>query len=157
MTTTWIVAADASRARVLQVAGREHKLVEVESLVNPQGRMQDRQLQTDAEPRFSGHGGVGKPGTARTGGPASDRETQGAVEHSVKVFARQIGRYLEQARNQQRYHELVLVAPPKFLGALRQELDKEVEKLVADELPKDLSWFNARDIESNLQHSGRPQ
>jgi protein required for attachment to host cells len=154
-TTTWIVAADSSRARFLQVAHPEKKLVEIEALVNPQARLQDRDLQTDAEPRFNGHGGVGKPGSAPTGGPASDRETQGAVEHSVRVFAKDIGRYLEQARNQHRYDELVLVAPPKFLGALRQELDKEVEKLVAEELPKDLSWFNARDIESYLENSSR--
>jgi protein required for attachment to host cells len=151
MATTWIVAADSSRARVLQVADREQKLVEIEALVNPQARLQDRDLQTDGEPRFNGHGGVGKPGSSSTGGPASDRETQGAVAHSVRVFAKEIGRYLEQARNQHRYDELVLVAPPKFLGALRQELDKEVEKLVTEELPKDLSWFNARDIERYLR------
>ena len=147
MTTTWIVAADSSRARVLQVADREQKLLEVDDLLNPQARLQERDLQTDAEPRFNGHGGVGKAGTAPTGGPASDRETQGAAEHNVKTFAREIGRYLEQARNQHRYDELVLVAPPKFLGALRHELDKEVEKLVVEELPKDLSWFNARELE----------
>lgn len=34
MATTRIVAADASRARVLQVTGRE-RLVEVEDFVNP--------------------------------------------------------------------------------------------------------------------------
>jgi protein required for attachment to host cells len=148
MANTWIVAADSSRARFLQVAGR--------ALLNPEARLQDRDLQTDSEPRFSGHGGVGKPGTASTGGPASDRETQGAVEHSVKVFARQIGRYLEKARNDHRYDELVLVAPPKFLGALRQELDKEVHKLVVDELPKDLSWFNERELERYfVKGSGR--
>jgi protein required for attachment to host cells len=67
------------------------------------------------------------------------------------VFAKQIGRYLEQARQQQRYDELVLIAPPKFLGVLRKELDNEVEKLVADELPKDLSWFNGRDLERYLR------
>jgi protein required for attachment to host cells len=147
MATTWIVAADSSRAKVLQVADRERKLLEVEDLHNPEARLQDRELQTDAEPRFNGHGGVGKAGSARTGGPASDREAQGAVEHSVRVFAKEIGRYLEQARNQHRYDELVLIAPPKFLGAVRKELGKEVEKLVVDELPKDLSWFNAREIE----------
>ena len=147
MPTTWIVAADSSRARVLQVADREPKLVEVEDLLNPQARLQDRDLQTDAEPRFSGHGGVGKPGAARTSGPASDREAQGAVEHSVKTFAKEIGRYLGEARTQHRYDELVLVAPPKFLGALRQELDTEVAKLVVEELPKDLSTLNARELE----------
>jgi protein required for attachment to host cells len=147
MATTWIVAADESRARVLQVARPEKRLDEVENLLNPEGRLQDRELQSDAEPRFSGHGGVGKPGSAPTGGPASDREAQGAVEHSARTFARQVGRYLEKARIEHRFDELVLVAPPKFLGALRKELDKEVAKLVKDELPKDLSWFNARELE----------
>ncbi len=107
-------------------------------LLNPQARLQDRELQTDAEPRFHGRSG---------GGPGSDPERQGAVEHSVRTFAREVGRYLDKARVDQRFDQLVLVAPPKFLGALRKELHKEVEKLVADELPKDLSWLNAREIE----------
>ncbi|HEU4922227.1 MAG TPA: host attachment protein, partial [Burkholderiales bacterium] len=52
MATTWIVAADDSRARVLQVTDRERHLTEIQDLVNPAGRAQDRELQTDAEPRF---------------------------------------------------------------------------------------------------------
>ena len=146
MATTWIIAADESRARVLQVLDREQRLAEIEDLVNPAGRAQDRELQTDAEPRFNGS----------RGGPASDPERQGAVEHSVRTFAKEVGRYLDRARNEHRYDQLVLVAPPKFLGALRKELHKEVEKLVTGELPKDLSWFNAREIEKYFaKGSGR--
>jgi protein required for attachment to host cells len=142
MATTWIVAADESRARVLQVARPEKQLTEIEDLLNPQGRLQDRELQTDAEPRFSGRAG---------GGPASDREAQGAVEHSVRMFAKEIGRYLDKARVEHRFDELVLVAPPKFLGALRKELDKEVGKLVKQELPKELSGLDVREIEGYLK------
>lgn len=65
MATTWIIAADESRARVLQVLDREQRLAEIEDLA---GRAQDRELQTDAEPRFNGS----------QGGPASDPERQGA-------------------------------------------------------------------------------
>jgi protein required for attachment to host cells len=147
MTITWIVAADASRARVLQVADREEKLVEVEDLVNPEGRMNDRELTSDAHPRFSGHGGLGKPGAATTSGPGSDRQEKSAVEHQVELFARRIGDHLEKARTDHRYDRLCLVAPPRFLGALRKELSNEVRKLVAEELPKDLSWLGARDLE----------
>ena len=147
MATTWIVAADESRARVLQVARPEKRLEEIESMLNPEARLQDRDLQSDAEPRFHGRAG---------GGPASDREAQGAVEYSAQSFAREVGRYLEKARVEHRFDELVLVAPPKFLGALRKELHKEVEKLVADELPKDLSWLSARELERYLaKGSGR--
>lgn len=150
MATTWIVAADEGRARVLQVARPEKRLLEIEDMLNPEGRLQNRDLVTDAEPRFSGHGGVGKPGASPTGGPASDRQAASAVEHSAQKFAKQIARRLEKARVEHRFDQLVLVAPPKFLGALRKELDKEVEKLVAEELPKDLSWLSARELERHL-------
>jgi protein required for attachment to host cells len=107
MATTWIVAADESRARVLQVTDREQRFTEIENLRN-------------------------------------------------ELFARRVGDYLDQARQERRYDQLVLVAPPKFLGALRKELRKEVEKLVADELPKDLSWLSARELERYFaKESGR--
>lgn len=137
MATKWIVAADESRARVLQVARPDERMREVDTFLNPEGRRHEREMQSDAEPRFSGRAG---------GGPASDRETQGAAERSARVFARELGRYLDKARMQQRYDQLVLVAPPKFLGALRQALDKEVEKLVVEELPKELAGLNAREL-----------
>src|SRR5688500_7012903 len=129
MANTWIVAADASRARVLQVAGPE-RLVEVDNLLNPEGRLQNREVNTDAAGRFSG--------PDRPGGHASDDESR-TLDHLDEQFAKRVGDYLDKARTQHRYDELVLIAPPKFLGALRKELGKEVEKLVADEVPKDLS------------------
>ena len=121
-------------SRVLQVAGRQ-RLDEVESLLNPEGRLQDRELTTDANPRLHGPGGL------------SAREEPSAVDHAVEMFSKRIGGYLQKARTDRRYDRLVLVAPPKFLGLVRKELGKEVEKLVLDEVPKDLAWFNAREIE----------
>ena len=137
MPTTWIVTADASRARILQVADRE-RLVEVEDLVNPKGRLHNREINTDAKGRFSG--------PDRPGGHSSGDEDN-TVEHYNELFAKRVAEYLDKARNDHRYERLVLVAAPKVLGQLRKELDKEVEKLVVDELDKDLSWFNAREIE----------
>jgi protein required for attachment to host cells len=143
MANTWIVAADSSRARFLQVAGRE-RLVEVESLLNPAARMDDRELITDAHPRFRG-----------TAGPGSDRQETSAQQHATDLFAKRVGDYLESARTERRYDELVIVAPPKFLGALRGELGKEVAKLVVDELPKDLSWLNERELERYFAKENR--
>jgi protein required for attachment to host cells len=146
MATTWIVAADASRARVLQVAGRE-RLDEVENLLNPEGRLQNREINTDAKGRFAG--------PDRPGGHSSDDEEH-TVDHANEMFAKRVGDYLDKARTEHRFDQLVLVAPPKFLGALRKELGKEVGKLVADELPKDLSWFNERELEDYFSKgSGR--
>jgi len=139
MTTTWIIAADSSRARILQVTDRAHDLAEIEDLLNPEGRVHDRELISDAHARFSGHAG---------GGPGSDREETSATEHATERFAKRVGNYLESARTAHRYDRLHLIAPPKFLGQLRKELGKEVQKLVAAELPKDLSSLNARDLQA---------
>jgi len=37
MATTWIVSGDSSRARILQVTGR-NRLEEIQDFVNPKGR-----------------------------------------------------------------------------------------------------------------------
>ena len=108
MKTTWIIAADASRARVLQVAGPE-KLVEIESLPN---------------------------------------------EQAESTLARCVGDYLEKARSHHRFDQLVVIAPPNFIGALRKEMGKEVEKLVANEVPKD-SWLSQRELEGYFTKDGR--
>ena len=138
MANTWIVAADSSRARFLQVAGRE-RLIEVASLLNPEARMDDRDLITDAHPRFRG-----------TAGPGSDRQETSAQEHATDLFAKRVGDYLDKARTDHRFDRLHLVAPPRFLGQLRKALGKEVQKLVSEELPKDLSGLSARELEARL-------
>jgi len=146
MTTTWISAADASRARILQVTDRQRELAEVEDLLNPEGRVHDRELISDAHARSSRHAG---------GGPGSDREEMSAAEHATELFAKRVGEYLDKARTAHRYDRLHLIAPPKFLGQLRKELGKEVQKLVAEELPKDLSWLNTRQLEQSLARGAR--
>jgi protein required for attachment to host cells len=137
MATTWIVAADASRARILQVADRE-RLVEVEDFVNPEGRLHNREINSDAKGRFRG--------PDRPGGHSSD-DGEHTVDHYNELFAKRVADYLDKARNEHRYERLVIVAAPKVLGQIRKRLGKEVEKLVVDDLDKDLSWLNAREIE----------
>src|SRR2546428_13007782 len=139
MPPPWFIAADSSRARILQVTDRSQNLAEIEDLLNPEGRVDDRELTTDAHARFHG-----------SSGPASDREETSAVEHATELFAKRVGDYLDKARTAHRYDRLHLIAPPRFLGQLRKELGKEVQKLVAEELPKDLSWLDARDIQRRL-------
>jgi protein required for attachment to host cells len=141
--TVWVIAADASRARVLQVASR-NKLAEVTRLDNPEGRMRDRDLITDAYPRNRG-----------AGGPGSDPQQTSPVEHATDRFVKRIGDYLEKARTAHRYDELVVIAPPQLLGSLRKELGKEVGRLVAEELPKDLSMLSRHELEGYFSKDGR--
>ena len=101
--TVWVLAADASRARVLQVASRE-KLAEVVRFDHSAGR---------------------------------------------------IGQYLEKARAEHRYDQLVVIAPQQLIGALRKEYGKEVGKLVTQEVSKDLSSLSKQELEGYFSKDGR--
>ena len=108
--------------------------------------MSERELNTDAHGRFPG-----------TPGGSTAEDDVGAVEHKTELFAKRIGDYLEKARTDKRYDRVCLLAPPKFLGALRKEIGKEVEKLVVDEQDKDLSWLSAQEIERHLAQGSAPR
>ena len=67
-----------------------------------------------------------------------------------------IGEYLEKARAERRYDKLYFSAPPVVLGRLKEQLGENVEKLVTDELDKDLFRANARELEAYFSKgSGR--
>jgi hypothetical protein len=56
-----------------------------------------------------------------------------------------------------RYDKLYLSHRPKFLGLLRHKLSKEVQKLVAEEIDKDLSWLSEHDLNRHLKAAGALQ
>ena len=95
------------------------------------------------------------PQTARKGGDSSGQRVT-PVEHETELFSKTLARYLDKARNEHRYDKLYLIAPPEFLGLMRENLSKEVRKLTAEEINKDLSWFDARDIERHVKPLSKP-
>lgn len=141
MPTTWIVVADASRARVIERRGDSS--TEIADLLNPEGRAHARDIGSDANGRFPKGGSNTGPGHAA--GPDTD-----PVEHAVSMFAKRVARSLDEARVQGRYQSLCLVAPPKMLGLLRAELPTEVARRVVQEVGKDLSALDVRELVSRI-------
>lgn len=140
MKITWVVAADSSRARIFSVLGPNQQLWELENLVNPTGRMSGRELETEARGRFAGKNGQANTGEADVG----------AEKHEAELFARHVGQVLDKACLEQRFDTLNLIAEPRFLGLLRQNLGKETRQHVKSEIAKDLSGLNAHDIHQHL-------
>ncbi|GAA5786065.1 hypothetical protein GCM10007860_31390 [Chitiniphilus shinanonensis] len=144
MTKTWILAADASRARIFEVDGRT-RLREIESFAHPEGRAQNRDINSDAEGRYAS--GVAPQG--HSGQPRLD-----AAQHEAERFSRSLGGYLEQARVEHRYERLCLIAPPRFLGLMRSQLSKEALRMVQEEVPKDISQLAVHEITDYLKRHG---
>jgi protein required for attachment to host cells len=66
-------------------------------------------------------------------------------------FAHEISAALYRLAHEQRFAELVLVAPPKVLGKLRSSLHKEVTDRIAAEIPKELTKHTVPEIEKVLR------
>jgi protein required for attachment to host cells len=144
MQTTWILAADKSRARIFETHGAQDHLREIEDFVNPAGRAHEDEIRSDNLGRFYGKG---EQSQAHTGAPNTD-----PVEHETELFSKQVSEYLDKARAEHRYDKLCLIAFPKFLGMMRQNLSKEVRQMVEDEVPKDISWLDAHEIEDYVKN-----
>ena len=52
MQTTWILAADSSRARIFEVAEKDRRLLEIQDFVNPEARMSEREFYQTGKPRM---------------------------------------------------------------------------------------------------------
>ncbi|HZQ62170.1 MAG TPA: host attachment protein [Casimicrobiaceae bacterium] len=143
MKRTWILAADGSRARIYEVHAPDKTPQQIEEFDNPQGRAHNRDLVTDGNGRYFGKG------EHTQGHTAPPNET--AVEHEVELFAKRLAAHLEKGRVEQKFDRLRLVAAPKFLGLLRQNLTKELDKLVDESIAKDVSWFDESSLAEYLK------
>lgn len=146
MQTTWIVAADSSRARIFEIQGDQDHLREVYDFANPSGRAHNREIESAKHNRFFATP-EGTHGEGDTYEPRVD-----PVEHETELFSKEVSHFLDQACSEHRYDRLCLIAYPKFLGLMRQNLSKETRKLVEDEVPKDISWQDTREIEDYVRN-----
>ncbi len=139
---TWIVVAESSRARLFARNGS--KLDEIETLVHPQGRVRNRDLDSDRPGRTFDSAGPGRHAMNRHNDP---KRTE------AMNFARQIVERLESARTRGSFTRLVLIAAPEFLGLLRQDMSAPLAGLVTRSIDKNLVQADAGEI---LEHLAPP-
>ncbi len=137
----WIVVADAGRARILSALRHDGQLKELFDLVNPDARLQDHDTLSDR----AGHVTQGPAGMGHSFEP---RESHS--EHIAETFAKDLCHRLNAARCSGELGRIYLLAAPKFLGLLRNNLDKETHKLVVQELATDLTRHPLIDIRNTL-------
>lgn len=138
---TWILVADAGRARLFEAEARDGALLEIGGYANP-----------DAHARGAGIGSDRPPRTQESVGSARHAIEPHTDPHDKAAlgFAKGLAEILEHGRVEHAYTRLVLVAPPRFLGQLRAELGAQVGKLVAGSIGKDLTHATNEDIRAVL-------
>ncbi len=142
MQSTWIVVADSSRARIFRGVSDNGKLVEVESLDHPQSRAKARDLVEDGTTTTFASVGNGRSAVGADDAPQI---------HEHEVFARKLAEKLAHGRFENKYDKLVLMAPPQFLGTLRNVLGNQFAKLIVQTVSKDLTRAPIDQVSAHLE------
>jgi protein required for attachment to host cells len=138
----WIVIADAARARIFSTSGWRKPLHLEQAMENPWGRAKPQEIVTDDPGR---HSNGMKSAQRSTWAPANAPDV---VEE--QRFAHRLGELLQTALARRQYASLAMLAPPQFLGFLREAVGPQVRKHLARSIPKDLTVVNERDLPTRL-------
>lgn len=140
---TWIIVADAARARIFTFAGANKELKHLHTLTHPESQAHEGDLRT---------GGKGE--TIESSG-ASSRQPDPQVstmEKHAERFAKEISDFLHKARDQEKFGKLIIAAAPQELGRLRDNLDTPTQKLLEKTIDKNWAQHDTGKIEELLKN-----
>jgi hypothetical protein len=167
MQTTWIVSANAGRARIFSEADPAEPLEEIEDMVSSAARMRTTEINTDEIGRtaagssahaIGGSEGAGFAHNAKAGAPNKlYQPAQTPQEHEAEQFAKEISKFLMDAHQEGRFQQLVISASPQFLGALRMYLDSHIKPLIKLEVNKDYTHSNAQQLREQIREQMQAQ
>ena len=140
MTTRVLVAHDAG-CRAFEQRGRGKKLTLLSEIDFEDGRRHSGELDADRPGR----------GFDRKGGQGHAYEPQlDTRQHAVLQFAKELASDLAREYHLGAFDDLVLVAPPRFLGMLRDSLDTKLTRAVIATLAKDLPRADEAELRAQL-------
>ncbi|SNT19172.1 Protein required for attachment to host cells [Noviherbaspirillum humi] len=70
---------------------------------------------------------------------------------AAEIFAKDVAKYLQECYREGRFKHLAVVASPKFLGALRSELDGPVGSTISVEIDKDYTSFGPEQLRDQIK------
>jgi protein required for attachment to host cells len=149
MDTTWIVVADAGRARIFSESDASQPLQEVEDMVHTAARLRTSEVNTDRIGTTAAGQSIHNTGGAT---PNKQYEPQQTVEErEAEMFARDVTGFLLKGHQDGKFKKITLIAEPKFLGALRMFIDPQLKPLVKQELNKDYTHLSGHQLREQMQ------
>lgn len=142
--TLWTVVSNASGARVFSSEVREDDWSLVQAFEHPEGR----ELSSEISP--SGPPGRMHQDSATGGRRTAMQPRTTPKEAEAERFAQHLGKYLDAAVAKRQVDYFVLVAPPHFLGILKEALGRQAAKHLRATVDKDLSTLDAAELRQRL-------
>ncbi|MDX8410589.1 MAG: host attachment protein [Mariprofundaceae bacterium] len=141
MAKTWVLAADSSRARLYAADKPNSPLSELKAFEHPEGRMHEQELTSDLPGRAFDSGGMGRHAMGQSVGPK---------QQEALNFARSLVGCLESSHRKGHFSELYVLAPPAFLGLLREYYSSSLNAAVKQEVGKNVSMLAAQEVRTHL-------
>ncbi|MFP4108939.1 MAG: host attachment protein [Desulfonatronovibrio sp.] len=142
MEKIWVLAADNSRARIFETTRRNILEKEIETRDHPESRQSNQDIITDRPGRMA-YPSSGEQRKAYM--PATDPK-----KHEVMQFAREVGEMINKAAIEKKYDKIYILAPPSFLGMLRNELDSNTRERISREIDKNVTQLKMEEIREYL-------
>jgi len=140
MSRHWFVVADNNRTRIFTREEPGARLQAVETLDNPEAGAHAQDIDADRPGRAFDNVGVGRHAM----GTEVDPVTQG-----LHRYVKTVTGFLGSACQDGRCNRVMLVAGPRMLGMLRQQLELPPGTDV-QELEKNLGQFDVNELQSHL-------
>jgi protein required for attachment to host cells len=144
MEKTWVLIANAARAKCFERHGRDHSLTELADFVHPHVPLSKKTGKGD----LTGAAGKGHGRTAHAGTQFEPHTEAHAKERAI--FSRQIADYVNDGVAQQRCTSLVLIATSPMLGELRGCLSDATMKLVHTSSVSDLTSYAGPELKKRI-------
>ncbi len=139
-----LLVAESARARLYEMRG--DALRELADFVHPEGRLHARDLVSDSPGRAFDSAGQGR----------HSMEPHTEPTHTeAAAFARELAGHLNAARAEGDVDSIGLVAPPRFLGLLRDSLDDGTRRLVDVEIDKNLLGAEPARLVEQIRRAAR--
>jgi protein required for attachment to host cells len=138
---TWVLIADAARARVFESTGKGTGLTIVQDMSLDAELLPSHELGTDRPGRAFDSVGSGRHAMEATSDPHREQKRQ---------FARRVAEAIGERQAGKSFDRLVLVAPPVTMGDLRAALSDKVKARVASELVADLTNTPTSELPAHL-------
>jgi protein required for attachment to host cells len=144
MSKTWILVAESSRAKIFEQEAARGDLREMQAFDHAASRLNDSDLVSAPPGRTYDSNGMGRH--------AMEPDTDPKV-NETHIFARILAQHLDKTLDKNHVKKLVVIAPPEFLGILRDSFSAHVSKMIAAEINKNLVKESAESILGHLPFS----
>lgn len=140
---TWILVADSTKAKIYGIhkarlianVGNGKDLQMMSEHTHPESRKLDQELVSDRQGKF---------------GKGTFVEHTDPKRHLEEMFAIELARVLEKARSENKFHDIILIAPSVFMGLLNKHLHHETSKLVSLKIEKDYTGETEKTLVAHL-------